>query len=121
MTEGFDIVFVEDYEVVMSIGIYDHEKANPQRVLISIKAQTAPNTAHNDDDISGALSYEVFVNAIETLSVSKHYDLVETFAEKLCAEIKSKSTEINNLQITIKKPDIFSSAKSAGITISRSF
>jgi dihydroneopterin aldolase len=63
----------------------------------------------------------VFVEAIQSLSTAKHYDLVETFAEELSTHIKAKSSGIQSLIITVRKPDIFAVAKSAGIKISRSF
>jgi dihydroneopterin aldolase len=116
-----DIIFIEDYEITMSIGIYDREKAEKQRVMVSVEACTLPNAAHKNDSIEHALSYEVFVEAIQSLSTAKHYDLVETFAEELSTHIKAKSSGIQSLIITVRKPDIFAVAKSAGIKISRSF
>ena len=114
----YDILLIEGLVLEMSIGVYEHEKAAKQRVLVSVEATTLPNTAYKSDDIAEALSYEEMVNVVKALAQGRHYELVESFAEDI-AQALFERPQVEALKITVKKPDIFKEAKAVGITISR--
>lgn len=117
-TKNHDIIFIENLKLSMSIGIYDHEKAAEQDVLISVKTYTNANNAHESDHIDDALSYEHIVNAITAISKEQHFELVETFAEKIAAHLL-KDKRATHVTVRVTKPDIFENAQGVGIEISR--
>ena len=112
-------VFIRDLEVMMSIGIYDHEKAAPQRVLISLDAEIDPEMRHSVDHIDAAVSYETLVDTVKSLTQTRHFELVETLAEEIAAECL-KDKRILTIGVEITKPDIFTDVVEVGIAIERS-
>jgi len=118
-TSDHDIVLIEELSLPASIGIYDHEKVEKQTILVSVKAYTKPNSAHEADDIQNALSYEDMIKHIEAMVHSDHVELVETLAERIAEDFFSKFRIIESLIVSIKKPDIIKNAKAVGIEIHR--
>ena len=107
-SSAYTRLIVRDLELIMSIGIYDHEKTAPQRVIINIEADIM-RLPHQDDDIETTISYEKLIDIVTTLSQHRHYNLVEAFAEDInnqCLSIKN----VNSIKLRIEKPDIIDGA-----------
>ncbi len=115
MQKPYTKVLIKDLELLMSIGIHEHEKAEKQRVIVNVELCTAePKT----DDIKHAVCYETMINQITELSQGTHYDLVEIFAEDI-AKTCLKDTRVTGVKITAEKPDIIENAKAVGVEIYR--
>ncbi len=107
-------ILVSDLELLASIGIYDEEKKQKQRVIINIEAETTfPEEAIANDDIKGTVSYEDIVNKIKELLSQNHIELVETMAKKI-ADICLKYETVFNVRVRVEKPDIIADVKSVG-------
>lgn len=115
---NIDKVFVRDLVVVMSAGIYDHEKADKQRVVINIMLDVESNHGRTLGDIYDVVSYEKITNETIALCHAKHYELLEELAE-LIAVSCLKTERVCMAQITIEKPDIIPDTHSVGIEITR--
>ena len=113
------VLLIEDLELMMSIGVDDAEKLAPQRVLVCVSIDLMHNPETRNDDIQDVLSYADVIEDIEKLAQSMHFNLVETFAEKIAEEILGYQHALS-CTISVKKPDIFKKAGSVGIEISRS-
>lgn len=75
------ILFLRGFELAVSIGIYEQERAAPQPLRIDVAlAITRPAT---DDAIDATLDYDFLRTEIAALAAARHYDLQET----LCADI----------------------------------
>lgn len=119
LLQRYDCVFIRDLTFSMSIGIYDFEKRDKQRVVINIKAYVEPVDTAQINGIDDVVSYEVLARRIESLALGKHYDLVETLAQEiavLCLEYQ----QVQTVDICIEKPDIMENTKSVGVQIIRS-
>jgi dihydroneopterin aldolase len=57
---GLRHVFVRDLEVMATLGIHEHEKFTPQRIIVSIDVVREGNDPVHDD-ISNVVSYEIIV------------------------------------------------------------
>ncbi len=114
-----DKIFIKDLELMMSIGIYEHERAKKQRVIVNIKAFVEPPAmGWQNEDIKESVSYEELVNEITELPKSQHFELVETFAEKIAQSCLGK-TNVKSVNIHIEKPDIIEGVESVGVEITR--
>lgn len=118
MLSGGDQVLIEELTLEMSIGIYEFEKAAPQRVIIDICINVKPAEQDMPQNINDVVSYENIVNEVKILSQTKHYDLVETFAEET-AQICLKQETSSAVYVKIVKPDVIKEAKSVGVSIFR--
>jgi dihydroneopterin aldolase len=112
-------VFVRDLEIKALLGIYEHEKRDPQRIIVNIDLSVHEGAAPLADDISQVVSYEVVVKKVEKIVADGHVNLVETLAE-LIAQSCLKDKRVAAARVRIEKPDIIKNARSVGIEIERS-
>mgnify|MGYP004005457081 FL=1 len=113
-----DHVFIRDLELLCSIGIHDHEKQAPQRVLINIDMMAYPSSVDVNDDHENVICYETVTNQIRALIAKGHVNLVETLAEDI-ASLCLKNTRVFNVRVRIEKPDIIADTRSVGVEIVR--
>jgi 7,8-dihydroneopterin aldolase/epimerase/oxygenase len=110
-------VFVRDLEVMATIGIYDHEKVKPQRIVVNIdlSVKEAPTMA---DEISHVVSYEIIAQKVDAIVAEGHVNLVETLCEKI-AQSCLKDKRVMAARVRVEKPDIIPNARSVGVEIER--
>ncbi|MDE2445360.1 MAG: dihydroneopterin aldolase [Alphaproteobacteria bacterium] len=112
-------VFVRDLEIMALIGIYDHEKVNPQRIVVNIDLSVQEADGPISDEISHVVSYEIIAKKVETIVAEGHVNLVETLAERF-AEACLRDKRVAAARVRIEKPDIIPNARSVGVEIERS-
>jgi 7,8-dihydroneopterin aldolase/epimerase/oxygenase len=117
-TAGLRHVFVRDLDVMATLGIHEHEKLTPQRIVVSIDLSVSEGGGPRHDDISSVVSYEIVVKKVEAIIAEGHVNLVETLAEKIAAACL-KDKRVMAARVRIEKPDIIPNAKSVGIEIER--
>lgn len=115
---GLRHVFVRDLELMALIGIYDHEKRDPQRIIVNIDLSVKEGEGPKDDDISHVVSYEIVVKKVEAIIAEGHTNLVETLCEKIAASCL-KDRRVVAARVRVEKPDIIKNARSVGVEIER--
>lgn len=115
---GLRHVFVRDLEVMATLGIHEHEKVAPQRIIVSIDLSVLEGEQTIADDISNVVSYEIVVKKVEAVIAQGHVNLVETLAELIAASCL-KDKRVMAARVRIEKPDIIANARSVGIEIER--
>ncbi|GJM02329.1 MAG: diguanylate cyclase [Rhodomicrobium sp.] len=110
-------VFIKDLELMAVIGVYDHEKTNPQRVVanIDITVREMPKVA---DQIEHVVCYHQVVKKIQALCKDGHVNLLETLAENI-AEACLADKRILALRVRLEKPEALREAASVGVEIER--
>ncbi len=111
-------VFVRDLEIMALIGIYDHEKVKPQRIIVNIDLSVHEAEGPIKDEISHVVSYEIIAKKVETIVAEGHVNLVETLAERF-AESCLRDKRVAAARVRIEKPDIIPNARSVGVEIER--
>jgi dihydroneopterin aldolase len=114
---GIRHVFVRDLACDALIGIYEQEKARPQRVIINIDLSVKEGSG--DDDIGHVVSYEVVVKKVEAILAAGHINLVETLCEKIARSCLT-DRRVLTARVRVEKPDIIPNARSVGVEIERS-
>lgn len=112
-------VFVRDLELKARLGVYEHEKLGPQRVIVNIDLSVAESDQPHHDNISNVVSYETVIHQVESIIARGHVNLVETLAEKV-AEACLLEPKVLAARIRIEKPDVVKNARSVGVEIERS-
>ncbi len=111
-------VFVRDLDLMALIGIYDHEKVKPQRIVVNVDLSVQETEGPMSDEIDHVVSYEIVVKKIEAIVAAGHVNLVETLAEKF-AEACLRDKRVLAARVRIEKPDIIANARSVGVEIER--
>ena len=111
-------VFVRDLQIRAVLGVHDHEKLEPQRVIINIDLAVREKGRPLDDDIQNVVSYEKVVGDVKEIVARGHVHLVETLAEMI-AERCFRHRYVEAVRVRIEKPDIIAEAAGVGIEIER--
>lgn len=99
--------FVRDLVLHALVGVYDHERAKPQRIRINLDLDvTVPGITGEDA-----------VNAVREVVGSGHVTLIETLAERI-AERCLSDARIRAAKVRVEKLDVFPDAI-VGVEIER--
>ena len=115
---GLRHVFVRDLDLMALIGIYEHEKTQPQRIIVNIDLSVLEGDGPQGDDIGHVVSYEIVVKKVEQIIADGHINLVETLCEKIAAACL-KDKRVMAARVRVEKPDIIRNARSVGVEIER--
>ncbi|MBE1237344.1 dihydroneopterin aldolase [Phaeovibrio sulfidiphilus] len=111
-------VFVRDLVVSARVGVYDHERANPQRVRINLDLSVREATGPLDDCLDNVLCYEQIIVKVRSIAHDGHVNLVETMAERIAA-ICLQDRRVASVRVRVEKLDVFADAASVGVEIER--
>jgi dihydroneopterin aldolase len=100
-----------------SIGIYDHERAAPQCVLIDVELLLSPVSEPMSDDVDDSLNYDVIRETIVKIVASRHFDLQETLARELFDALRMLDGVIG-LSVRTAKPDAYPDCKQIAYQLS---
>lgn len=109
-------ILIHDLELMMSIGVLDHEKVERQRVIVNVDLKVEPNKQWQKDEIADVVSYADMIERIEMIAAAGHINLVETFAERI-GEAALSFPSVLSARINVQKPDIIKNTKSVGVEI----
>ena len=115
------LVFVRNLELQARLGVHPHEKAAPQRVLISVQLavedEAAPSSV-GKDDLVRVVDYSEIVRMARSVAAAGHTLLVETLAERI-AEAALGDPRVRRVRVQVEKPDAFPDVASVGVVIER--
>jgi len=109
--------FVTAIEAHCSIGIYEHERQNKQRVIIDVEVVLDPALEPSSDAILDGLDYDMIRDGVLALATARHYDLQETLARALFDKMMSLPTVIE-AKVRTSKPDIYEDCQEAAYQLS---
>ena len=111
-------VFVSDYELVGSVGVYEHERRYEQRIVISLDLEVWDSYDGRSDDLTGVYDYDHAISAVRETVESGHFNLLETLAERI-AEACLDAPSVTAIKVRIAKPDVLIACRAVGIEIAR--
>lgn len=113
-----DIVFIEGLSVEAVIGVYDWEKEITQSLLFDLEMEHDNRIPAMTDDLNKTLDYEAISNFITRFCTKNVFELIETLAERLCAELM-QTFGIHSIRMTLRKPGAVPAASAVGVKIYR--
>jgi 7,8-dihydroneopterin aldolase/epimerase/oxygenase len=111
-------VFVRDFEIVVSVGVFEREKRYEQRIIVSADLYVRDNYDGASDRIADVVDYGKVVDGIARLAQSEHVNLIETLAERIAQHCLADH-RVDHVRVRIEKPDVLESCPSVGIEIER--
>jgi dihydroneopterin aldolase len=110
-------VIIKNMRLDASVGIYDHEKAKKQPLIINVEALLKENeTKFENATIDDVFNYEILVQAIRDIVLNKHIDLLETIGERIIAFALSQK-EIVSISVQLEKPAAFADMDAIAISM----
>jgi 7,8-dihydroneopterin aldolase/epimerase/oxygenase len=115
---GLRHVFVNDFEIVASVGVFEHEKRYEQRILLSADLAVRDDYDGVSDRLEDVLDYSTLLEGIALLVQQEHVNLLETLAERI-ARYCLADPRVESVRVRIEKPDALAMCRSVGIEIER--
>lgn len=111
-----DRIHLRDYIVAADIGAFQTERGQTQRLRFGIEVALAEPVTGAGDQVDRILSYDVLTSAVADGLVDRRYDLLETLAERIAAQILTHP-QAAEVTVTIEKLDRVPGA--LGVTLTR--
>ncbi len=111
-------VFVRNLEVDAVVGVLEHEKLAPQKLIISVDLTVREGEQGLEDRLENVVCYGNVVENIKAIINKGHVNLIETLAE-LIASSALEDKRVLAAKVCIEKPDIIPECQSVGIEIER--
>ena len=111
-------IFIRDLTLPALIGVYIHEKENPQPIRINLDLAVKANMTANKDRLADVVSYEEIADGVRKLIASGHVNLVETLAQQI-ADMCFSHKRVQTVRVRVEKLAVFEDAVSAGVEIER--
>lgn len=115
-----DRVFLEGLKVETVIGVYDWEREIRQSLWLDLSLGFDCRPAGDSDDLTRALDYDALSRHIRAWAGRQSFGLIETFGERLCAEIYAFAG-ITDIELRINKAGAVADCRAVGIHIRRTF
>ncbi len=105
-------IFLHNFELSASIGVYESEKKIKQKIIIDLEVLLTTSSEPKVDDLKETQDYSQYRNEIKKIVESQHFELLETLANKIHSRIMSKKF-VMGAKVKISKPTIFSDCEVA--------
>lgn len=115
--EPADRIHLRDYIVAADIGAFQTERGHDQRLSFSLTVELATPVKGVNDEVDRILSYDILIGAITAGLADRRYNLLETLAEKIAAQVLDHPRAAR-IEVTIEKLDRVPGA--LGVTLVRS-
>ena len=115
------LVFIRGLEMQARLGVHQHEKRGPQRIVVGVELAVedpwAP-TGVGPDELARVVDYEKLVDLARAEVAKGHVLLVETLAERL-ATAALADLRVRRVRVTIEKPEAFEDVAAVGVVVER--
>ena len=105
-------IFINNLILIASIGVYEEEKNNKQKIIVNLEILLTNETEPKSDNLKETQDYSQFRKCVVDIVESQHFDLLEILTKKIHADI-SKNKFVHGVSVNISKPDIFDNCEVA--------
>ena len=113
-----DEIHIEQLDVFTRVGVPEEERANPQRLTVSISFWSYQQTSNLADHIEQTVNYSTVAEETKNFLREQSVNLIETLAERLASHLL-KSFPIQKVTIELRKFAL-QDAKYVSVTVTRS-
>lgn len=112
-----DEIHIEQLEVLARIGVPEEERADPQKLTVSVSLWPYQKTNDLADHIDQTVNYSAVAEETRNFLRDQSMNLIETLADRLAAHL-IKSFPIQKVTIEVRKFPL-SDAKYVSATVTR--
>ncbi|MFV0410087.1 MAG: dihydroneopterin aldolase [Paracoccus sp. (in: a-proteobacteria)] len=111
-----DQIHLRDYLVNAEIGAFQSERGHQQRLRFNLTVDLADPVTGLADDVDRILSYDALTDAVAAALADERFNLLETLAEKIAAEVLAHP-RAGRVRVSVEKLDRVPGA--LGVTLTR--
>ena len=112
-----DEIHIEQLDVFTCVGVPEEERANPQRLTVSISFWPSQQTNDLADHIERAVNYSAVAEETKNFVRDQSVSLIETLADRLASHLL-ESFPIQKVTIELRKFAL-QDAKYVSVTVTR--
>ncbi len=101
-----DRIFLEGLIFYAFHGVNPEEKVLGQRFVVDVTLTRSLRAAGLSDDLNKTTSYSAIYKQARDIIQGGPYDLIETVAEKIAAAVLESYTEVEDVRVAVRKPDV---------------
>ncbi len=105
-------IFINNLIIQASVGVYEHEKKNKQKIIVNVEILLSNDSEPNQDNLKYTQDYSQFRKCLIDIIQSQHFQLLEVLVEKMHSTLMINSYVIG-AKVKISKPDIFNDCEVA--------
>ena len=113
-----DQIHIEQLEVSTRIGVPEKERANPQRLIVTISFWPYRQTRDLADKIEQTVNYSAVAEETKNFVRDQSVKLIETLADRLATHLL-KTFPIQKVAVELRK-FVLEDAKYVSVTVTRS-
>jgi len=105
-------IFINNFIIKASVGVYEHEKKYKQKIIINVELLISNDSEPKHDNLESTQDYSQFRTCLIDIIQSQHFHLLETLVNKIHSNLMIYSYVIG-AKVKIIKPDIFNDCEVA--------
>ena len=105
-------ILINNLIMLASVGVYENEKQNKQRITVNIELLLSNDTEPKQDNLEATQDYSQFRKCLKDIIESQHFHLLEVLVEKVYSTL-IKYSYVIGAKVKISKPDIFNDCEIA--------
>ena len=110
-------LFLNNWEMSVTIGTHGHEKENPQRLIINVDLFVPFHASRTENDaLSDVLDYEFIRKILNEVAGRGHFHLQETFCDTV-ARLLLQHPDVRAVRVSVEKPDTYANAQGIGVEV----
>lgn len=112
-----DSILIHNLTVHYRIGVTDNERAQPQKLHLTIELHRELSGAAASEDLSKTVNYQLVVNRLLRFGFRRQWCLVETLAQDI-AKMLLKAYAVSSVTVEVRK-FIIPQAEYVGVRLTR--
>jgi len=98
-------LIIKNLKIFAYHGVNTEEKINGQNFFVDAEISTDKLGGYDDDKLEHILSYSKLIKEITAFFKANSYDLIEKAAESTAKHLVKNFPQINEINLTVKKPE----------------
>lgn len=101
-SEVGDAILIDQLELQARLGVTDAERANAQRITISLRLEPNFSWAAIEDDVRRTIDYARVCERVKSIVAARARNLIETLAEEVASELL-RDFPLRHVEIELRK------------------
>lgn len=110
---------VRDLHIECIVGIHPQERTTPQMVIVDLEFDYDFAQAAATDAIAHVVNYDEAVAQVRQLIVARQFQLIETMAAEVSAQLLDRHPRVQRVRVGIQKPAAVPGASGSYVHLER--
>jgi dihydroneopterin aldolase len=110
---------VKGLKIDCIVGVLDHERLTPQRVIVDIELDYDFAPAAGSESIGDAVDYAAVAESVTAFVQRRAFQLIETMAEDTATMLLAQGAPVRTVRLEIRKPAAVPAADCSFVRVER--